>query len=220
MLKNNNTMVITGKGFGQTNLIAIDAAGSLIEEQADRGSAVERPGGPAERELPNVVRLQSRLHADGSARRRRQGVHGSRDPDLDPQRLRRGLDGREIARAEGPAPVAFRATRRGRKPNQAWQLSTHYRPIATDRMSPFDVERAAEGSNRGLPSGQTSVHVWPPRSCRTNGRAHSSGIPALRRPSSRWSQYSTYRGSVCAATNCALADFHSASVLAAPKVAR
>ena len=33
MLKNNNTMIITGKGFGQTNLIAIDATGSLIEEQ-------------------------------------------------------------------------------------------------------------------------------------------------------------------------------------------
>ena len=33
MLKNNNTMVITGKGFGRTNLIAIDAAGALIEEQ-------------------------------------------------------------------------------------------------------------------------------------------------------------------------------------------
>ena len=33
MLKNNNTMVITGKGFGQTNLIAIDATGSLIEEE-------------------------------------------------------------------------------------------------------------------------------------------------------------------------------------------
>jgi hypothetical protein len=33
MLKNNNAMVITGKGFGQTNLIAIDAAGSLIEEE-------------------------------------------------------------------------------------------------------------------------------------------------------------------------------------------
>ena len=32
MLKNNNTMIITGKGFGETNLIAIDAAGSLIEE--------------------------------------------------------------------------------------------------------------------------------------------------------------------------------------------
>jgi hypothetical protein len=33
MLKNNNTMVITGKGFGQTNLVAIDAGGSLIEEE-------------------------------------------------------------------------------------------------------------------------------------------------------------------------------------------
>ena len=33
MLKNNHTMVITGKGFGQTNLIAIDGAGSLIEEE-------------------------------------------------------------------------------------------------------------------------------------------------------------------------------------------
>lgn len=33
MLKNNNTMVITGKGFGQTNMIAIDGAGSLIEEE-------------------------------------------------------------------------------------------------------------------------------------------------------------------------------------------
>jgi Pilus formation protein N terminal region len=33
MLKNLNTMVITGKGFGQTNLIAIDNAGSLIVEE-------------------------------------------------------------------------------------------------------------------------------------------------------------------------------------------
>jgi hypothetical protein len=33
MLKESNTMVITGKGFGQTNMIAIDAAGSLIEEE-------------------------------------------------------------------------------------------------------------------------------------------------------------------------------------------
>ena len=36
MLKNNNTMVITGKGFGQTNLIAVDASGSLIEEEQIR----------------------------------------------------------------------------------------------------------------------------------------------------------------------------------------
>jgi hypothetical protein len=33
MLKNNNAMVITGKGYGQTNLIAIDAAGSVIDER-------------------------------------------------------------------------------------------------------------------------------------------------------------------------------------------
>jgi hypothetical protein len=33
MLKNSKTMVITGKGFGQTNLIAIDGTGSLIEEE-------------------------------------------------------------------------------------------------------------------------------------------------------------------------------------------
>jgi Flp pilus assembly secretin CpaC len=33
MLKDSNTMVITGKGFGQTNLIAINAAGSLLEEE-------------------------------------------------------------------------------------------------------------------------------------------------------------------------------------------
>jgi Flp pilus assembly secretin CpaC len=36
MLKNNNSMVITGKGFGQTNLIAIDANGSLIKEEQIR----------------------------------------------------------------------------------------------------------------------------------------------------------------------------------------
>jgi Flp pilus assembly secretin CpaC len=36
MLKTNNAMVITGKGFGQTNLIAIDAAGSVIDERQVR----------------------------------------------------------------------------------------------------------------------------------------------------------------------------------------
>ena len=90
MLKNNNTMVITGKGFGQTNLIAIDAAGSLIEEQQIRVL-------PAK----TVLVLQNGssrisyacnpdLHADGSARRRRQDLQGRRRTDLDPQRLRRG----------------------------------------------------------------------------------------------------------------------------------
>ncbi|HSV01124.1 MAG TPA: pilus assembly protein N-terminal domain-containing protein [Roseiarcus sp.] len=32
-LKDSNTMVITGKGFGETNMIAISAAGVLIEEE-------------------------------------------------------------------------------------------------------------------------------------------------------------------------------------------
>jgi hypothetical protein len=33
MLKNGNSMVITGKGFGQTNLIAIGPNGSIIDEK-------------------------------------------------------------------------------------------------------------------------------------------------------------------------------------------
>ena len=36
MLKNNNSMVITGKGFGQTNLIALGADGAVIEEKQVR----------------------------------------------------------------------------------------------------------------------------------------------------------------------------------------
>src|SRR5208282_3629143 len=42
MLKNNNSMVTTGKGFGQTNLIAIDAGGSIIEESRS-GSCRRKP---------------------------------------------------------------------------------------------------------------------------------------------------------------------------------
>ena len=38
MLKNNNAMVITGKGFGQTNLIAIDAGGIGHRRGASRRS--------------------------------------------------------------------------------------------------------------------------------------------------------------------------------------
>lgn len=36
MLRSNSAMVITGKGFGQTNMIAIDAAGSVIDEKQIR----------------------------------------------------------------------------------------------------------------------------------------------------------------------------------------
>jgi hypothetical protein len=33
MLKNNNTMIITGKGYGATNMIAVGADGSIISEK-------------------------------------------------------------------------------------------------------------------------------------------------------------------------------------------
>ena len=33
MVKNTDSVVITGRGFGQTNLIAIDSAGTVIEER-------------------------------------------------------------------------------------------------------------------------------------------------------------------------------------------
>ena len=33
LVKNTNTMVITGRGFGQTNLIAINSTGAVLEEQ-------------------------------------------------------------------------------------------------------------------------------------------------------------------------------------------
>ena len=36
MLKNSGSMVITGKGFGDTNLIAVDSNGSVIEEKEMR----------------------------------------------------------------------------------------------------------------------------------------------------------------------------------------
>ena len=70
MLKNNDTMVITGKGFGQTNLIAIDGAGSLIEEQQIRVLPSKNAAGPAERNFQNVLLMQPGLHADRSTWRR------------------------------------------------------------------------------------------------------------------------------------------------------
>jgi Flp pilus assembly secretin CpaC len=36
LLKGNNTMVVTGKGFGETNLIELDAAGNVLDEKMIR----------------------------------------------------------------------------------------------------------------------------------------------------------------------------------------
>ena len=98
MLKNNNSMVITGKGFGQTNLIAIDAAGSVLEERQSESSQ-PNGAGPAEWKLSDILRLQPGVHAHGAARRRRQDVHGSGRTDHDSQQLRRGRrrTAREVA---------------------------------------------------------------------------------------------------------------------------
>ena len=116
MLKNNNTMVITGKGFGQTNLIAIDAAGSLIEEEQIQV-------------LPSktVLVLQSGssrmsyacnpdLHADGSTRRRRQDLQGRRRTDRRPATVTpRAGERPRIRRTAGePTRVAFGTTLWGR----------------------------------------------------------------------------------------------------------
>ena len=63
MLKNNNSMVITGKGFGQTNLIALDA-GDRSSRKSRSGSCRRKPcwscraGAPGSRTpaIPNACR--------------------------------------------------------------------------------------------------------------------------------------------------------------------
>ena len=42
MLKRNNKMILTGKGYGETNLIALDASGNSIGESTVRVSGAER----------------------------------------------------------------------------------------------------------------------------------------------------------------------------------
>ena len=88
MLKNNNSMVITGKGFGQTNLIAIDAEGSIIEENQvqvlpARTVLVLQNGNSRISYACNPP-----MHAERAAWRRRQVIRGGGRTDCDPQRLR------------------------------------------------------------------------------------------------------------------------------------
>ena len=137
MLKNNNTMVITGKGFGQTNLIAIDASRIAHRGGANPGPAVENRAGLAERKLEDFIRLRSHLHADGSTRRRRQDFQERRRTDVDPQRLRRERlgNGRKVRRAAGrPARCVESA---GQNPIRV----SRYRPEAGLRGSKQDVQQ-------------------------------------------------------------------------------
>ena len=100
MLKNNNSMVITGNGFGQTNLIAIDGGGSIVEEKQVRvvpaRTVVVLQNGTSRISyacnpecMPTV-----QLGYDDKM------IHGSGHSDRDPQRLRYGrrrAGGGEIA---------------------------------------------------------------------------------------------------------------------------
>ena len=111
MLKNNNTMVITGKGFGQTNLIAIDAAGSLIEEQEievlpSKGLVVLQSGSSRMSYACNPVCMPTVQLGDDDKMFNEAGTQISTRNGY-----ATGLDGREIARAQRPAPVGFRTTR-------------------------------------------------------------------------------------------------------------
>ena len=70
MLKTGAAMVVTGKGYGQTNLIALNFAGRGPARGAAARPACQDRGGLAERNVARILFLPSRLHADGAARRR------------------------------------------------------------------------------------------------------------------------------------------------------
>ena len=78
------------QGYGQTNLIALDAAGRGPARGAVARPARQDRGGLAERDLARILCLQSRLHADGAAWRRPEELQRSRRRDFQPQRLRDG----------------------------------------------------------------------------------------------------------------------------------
>ena len=143
MLKNNNTMVITGKGFGQTNLIAIDGDGSLIEEQQiqvlpaktvlvlqNGTSRISYACNPAC--MPTV-----QLGDDDKT------FKDDRRTDLDPQRLRFGRLGysREIDERFGRARPAVQTRRKRSSPPSGISLTTLPRSLKSSRWA--RVERPA-----------------------------------------------------------------------------
>ena len=90
MLKTGSAMVVTGKGYGQTNLIALDSDGAVLLDRTTACPAGEDGRRLAERDFARILCLQSRLHADGAAWRRSEELQRSRRRDLQPQRLRDG----------------------------------------------------------------------------------------------------------------------------------
>ena len=141
MLKNNDTMIITGKGFGQTNLIAIDGAGSLIEEQQiqvlpaktvlvlqNGNSRISYACNPAC--MPTV-----QLGDDDKI------FKDDRRTDLDPQRLRRGRLGnsREIRRVD--SALALKPSRKRASPPSSASRMHQPRSLKSSRWA--RVERPA-----------------------------------------------------------------------------
>ncbi len=85
-VQKNGVMIVTGKSFGVTNLIALDAAGTLLAESlvrvgADSEFRPDRAAGTRARELF----LHTRLPAGGAARRRAEVFRRGRLPGQHPQ---------------------------------------------------------------------------------------------------------------------------------------
>ena len=119
MFKGGVSMVVTAKGVGQTNLIAIDASGN-ISTRSNFASNRPDDAGRAARRFEGVLFLQSLVHADGPTRRRPYRVRRRGQSDLSAQRLRdaaiaqckvSALDGAGGGPADAPADrrgAAFR----------------------------------------------------------------------------------------------------------------
>ena len=112
MLKNNNSMVITGKGFGQTNLIAINGEGEFSPRSNSRRANQLGACAP-ERQFARVLFLQSDLHADSPARRRQRPLRqdGHTSDHAQSARRRDGL-GKYVKYCEIALPLLVPPSRR------------------------------------------------------------------------------------------------------------
>ena len=78
MLKNSGMGVITGKSFGETNLIALDGQGNLLGEWTIRVGGDNAGPARAERRQSRELYLRATLPADHRSGRRQDGRGGPR----------------------------------------------------------------------------------------------------------------------------------------------
>ena len=106
-------MVLTGKGYGITNVLALDRSGTVLMEKSlqvlpgarrrDRGLPGSRAG---------VVQLQSQLRTQDHARRRAGAFRGRARPDRDPDRAGAGqVIGPAAENADETSPAAVASSR-------------------------------------------------------------------------------------------------------------